>query len=69
MGHVEEEEGTHGMTQQNQQNRHGYMISQGFSITQRTEGTVTDQVPSLSGRSGIIRKGPTCSSRRRRSLG
>ena len=33
MGHVEEEEETHGMTQQNQLNHHGYMTSQGSSIT------------------------------------
>ena len=69
MEHVEEEEGTHGMTQRDQLNRHGHMIRQGSPITQQTEGTITDQVPSLSGRSGIIRKGPICSSKRPHSLG
>ena len=64
MEHVEEEEGTHGMTQRDQLNRHGHTISQESPITQQIEGTIIDQVPSLSERSGIIRKGPICSLRR-----
>ena len=69
MEHVEEEEGTHGMTQRDQLNRHGHIIRQGSPITQQTEDIVIDQVPSLPERSGIIRKGPICSLRRRHSPG
>ena len=65
MERVEEEEGTHSMTQQDQPNHHGHMIRQGSPITQQTGDIVTDQVPLLSGRSDIIRKGPICSLRGR----
>ena len=60
---IEEEEGTHGMTQRDQPNRHGHMIRQGSPIMQQIEDIITDQVPSLSGRSDIIRKRPICSLR------
>ena len=48
------------MTQRDQPNFHGHMIRQGSPIMQQTEDIITDQVPLLSGRSDIIRKGPIC---------
>ena len=69
MEHIEEEEGTHGMTQQDQLDCHRHTISQGSPIKQQIEGTIIDQVPSLSERSGITRKGPICSLRRPHLLG
>ena len=59
---IEEEEGTHGMTQRNQPN-HRCVTRQGFLIAQQKENIDTDQVPLLSVRLDIIRKRLTCSSR------